>query len=146
MQNRYDDEVEYWKGALSNAFSSGADSNSKYRKLLDVELELDPTIAKELPQPAPEGGWRVLDVGCGPLTVLGKKFQNSRLNITGVDPLADQYMQMLTELGVVPPFEARQGFGEEVNRYFPHNHFDLVYSRNALDHSQHPHLARAGRW
>jgi SAM-dependent methyltransferase len=143
MQDRYDDEVEYWRGVLG-ALKRGTASEQlkkQHQSLLDPETELERSIAEELPSGAEGQPWNVLDVGCGPLTVLGKRVGGRRLKITGVDPLADQYKAMLGEIGVKPPFESRKGFGEEVNRYFPHQHFDLVYSRNALDHSQQPHIA-----
>ena len=143
MQNRYDDEVEYWRGVLGALGDGRADDKmrSRYREQLDPDTPLADNVSAELG--IPDGATRlsVLDVGCGPLSVLGKRAGNVRLDITGVDPLADQYRAMLGEIGISPPFELRQGFGEELDRYFPHNHFDFVFSRNALDHSQRPHQA-----
>lgn len=143
MKNRYDDEVEYWRGVLS-ALKDGSASNAQQERCknqLDTEYEIAPELAAVLPMPSEENVLRVLDVGCGPLTVLGKRSGSIRLAVTGVDPLADQYRSMLGEIGITPPFELRRGFGEEVNRYFEHNYFDFVYSRNALDHSQNPKAA-----
>lgn len=145
MQDRYDDEIEYWRGvlgSLKNGTASPA-TRQKYQALLDPSTPMQSEIAAELPKRDSNIGWNVLDVGCGPVTVLGKMVGTSRLSITGVDPLADEYRKMLGEIDVQPPFDLRKGFGEEIDRYFPHNHFDLVYSRNALDHSQQPHVAIA---
>ena len=64
-----------------------------------------------------------------------------RVEITGVDPLADEYSALREEFRL-----ARRGVryvageAETLAERFPENHFDLVYCRNALDHSRDPLL------
>ena len=55
---------------------------------------------------APEGVTvRVLDVGAGPLTALGKVWPGRTLELTAVDPLADEYNAILDYLAKNYPAE-----------------------------------------
>ena len=85
-----------------------------------------------------EGVVRVLDVGAGPLTVLGKVWKGRHLELVAVDPLAEKYDQMLSEAGVVPIVRTIKGEGEHLLDLFPRDSFDLVYACNCLDHSYEP--------
>lgn len=84
---------------------------------------------------------RVLDVGSGPLTSLGKTWNGRNVIITAVDPLAEQYNEILDRHGLVPPVRAVAGEAEALSKMFPPNHFDLSYSCNAIDHCYDPLLA-----
>ncbi len=143
MLHRYEDELEYWRGFLGSLQEGTASPRDleKYQAFTNPDFELNSELAAELPLTKNEAELKVLDVGCGPISLLGNRCAERRLAITGVDPLADQYKAMLKGLGVTPSFELRRGFGEDLDRDFPHDHFDFVYSCNALDHSQTPHAA-----
>lgn len=89
----------------------------------------------------PEGGTaRVLDVGAGPLTVLGKVLPGRKLDLVAVDPLAEEYDKMLAEQGLTPLVRTQLGHGERLLETFPRSSFDLVYAENSLDHSYDPLL------
>jgi len=89
----------------------------------------------------PEGGTvRVLDVGAGPLTVLGKLWPGRKLDLVAVDPLAEQYDKIMAEVGLTPLVRTRAGHGERLLDLFPPSSFDLVYACNCLDHSYNPVL------
>ena len=79
----------------------------------------------------------LLDVGCGPISALGKKGKQHELNITGLDPLAKLYTQLLDQYNVQLPYRLIEGFGETLSSDLGHAKYDLIYSRNALDHSSH---------
>lgn len=88
----------------------------------------------------------ILDVGAGPLTILGKKLRLSQatipeLRITCTDPLADAYMVSLKRLNIRPLTHNVKANAEELSNHFPLNYFDFVYMRNALDHSFDPVVA-----
>ena len=137
MNNRYDDEVEYWKSVISENLSSLSAPKGE----LNARLDLNKELAKELKVELGDGLFRdlnILDVGCGPLSVVGQRNGDFKVTLTGVDPLADEYQAMLAEVGVLPPFALVKGLGEEVGELFAEDSFDIVYSRNALDHSQDP--------
>lgn len=84
---------------------------------------------------------RILDVGAGPLTRLGKVCQGHVLEIVAVDPLASAYDQILEKIHLKPLVRTVFGEGEKLNEVFPRDSFDLAYSSNALDHSYDPFQA-----
>ena len=81
---------------------------------------------------------RILDVGAGPLTILGKRLPGVSVEITAVDPLARDYNKLLDRYGIVPPLRTQWCEGEELGRTFPAGSFDFAYARNALDHAHDP--------
>ncbi len=83
---------------------------------------------------------RVLDVGAGPLTVLGKVWPGYTLDITAVDPLAHEYDKLIDEFKIKPLVRTQYGHGEKLLDQFPESSFDLVYAENCIDHSYDPLL------
>jgi len=79
---------------------------------------------------------RVLDVGAGPLTSIGRKWPGRELHITAVDPLAAEYDDLLRKLDIDPPCRTTFALAEELSAIFTPSSFDLVHSRNAIDHSK----------
>jgi len=80
---------------------------------------------------------RILDVGAGPATDIGRQGMPDNVEVVAVDPLAGFYNQILEENGVLPWLKTIQGEAEllqELNL----GRFDVVYSRNALDHAYDP--------
>lgn len=82
-----------------------------------------------------EGAIRALDVGCGPISPLAWGVDQGLLELTAVDPLADEYIRLLENHGIRYPVVPRRGAGEDLADLFEAESFDLVYSRNALDHA-----------
>src|SRR5207245_1005232 len=81
---------------------------------------------------------RILDVGAGPVTSLGPVGAPNQIEVVAVDPLADAYNQLLDKNGLGPPLHRTlQGEGERLSE-LGLGLFDLVYSRNALDHAYDP--------
>lgn len=81
---------------------------------------------------------RILDVGAGPMTVLGKQKNGCSLNITACDPLGPFYAEMAERHGVKRPVPTEQAFAEDLTAFYPRESFDLVFCQNALDHSFDP--------
>ena len=81
---------------------------------------------------------RILDVGAGPLTSLGKRWTGRQVTIVAVDPLAEQYDQLLAKYRIVPPVRTILAAAENLLTRFPHDSFDLVHARNSLDHGVNP--------
>jgi SAM-dependent methyltransferase len=123
-------EVDYWTQHL------GMDAEQR-RARSDPERILQ-TYLMRLIHAAPGRPVEILDVGAGPLTFVGPKFPGHELRITAIDPNAAEYDRILTKLGITPPFRTRQGFAEDLASVVPMNFFDLVHSRNAIDHSKDP--------
>jgi len=128
-------EIPFWEKALAN---QGRDWRpGAFRERTDPELELQDHL-KALIQ-APEGAVvRILDIGAGPLTNLGKRWRGRDLRIVPLDPLANEFNALLARLSVRPPVATLQGVGEKLVERFGENSFDLVHSSNALDHTEDP--------
>lgn len=91
---------------------------------------------------APEGAVvRILDVGAGPLTTVGKRWEGRRIEIIAIDPLAEAYAQIMLRLGIHPPVKTLPGHGEMLVEQFGRDYFDLALANNALDHACDPLLA-----
>jgi hypothetical protein len=75
------------------------------------------------------------------MTSLGKIYRGSPLDIVAVDCLANHYNQLLDEIGIRGALRPIQCESERLLELFPPNTFDLVFSRNALDHGYDPMLS-----
>lgn len=80
---------------------------------------------------------RILDVGAGPHSVIGLSNAPSPIELVAIDPLADSYNEMLMQQGITPVTRAIRGEAERLHEYNL-GKFDLIFSRNALDHSYDP--------
>jgi SAM-dependent methyltransferase len=143
------DEVRWWRDWLErqerkNALGSAGDHKSQLFHLgaSGSVLGLPGTVLQERiveHLSAPHGATvSILDVGAGPMTQLGKRWEGRTVKITAVDPLADEYNRLLDEFGVTPLVRTQPGEVERLTDLFPTNHFDLVHMHNALDHSYDP--------
>ncbi len=81
---------------------------------------------------------QVLDVGSGPVTTLGYKAEDYNINLTMVDPLAKEYETLYKLYNFNPPVRPINCSGEELLQFFKYKKFNIVYSCNALDHSENP--------
>jgi SAM-dependent methyltransferase len=83
--------------------------------------------------------WRVLDVGAGPVTVLGHRSPpDLRIEIVATDPLAAPMPASSPGWTSRGPTRPSSPPAEELSAFFPAAAFDLVHCRNALDHSFDP--------
>jgi len=133
------DEAGWWRHWLERKSSQATTEDRKalLHELEDPEVPLQNRIVEHLS--TPQGGIvSILDVGAGPMTRLGKKWEGRTVKITAIDPLADDYNQQLDEFNVAPPVRTQLGEVERLTDLFPTNHFDLVHMHNALDHSYDP--------
>lgn len=127
-----DSEVAFWKSVIAGEIPQFSED---IQNRLIPECELSPSIANKLAD-FPQGSTiKILDVGSGPLTSLGKVLPGQKLQITAVDPLAEKYRLILNKAGITPPIWTIPGEAEKLTDQFNENQFDMVYSRNALDHS-----------
>ena len=84
---------------------------------------------------------RMLDVGCGPVTSYAYLAHTGLAEVVGVDPLASRYARLLADFGLASPAEQLDGAGEWLEDIIPEREFDIVTTRNSLDHHQCPALA-----
>lgn len=125
-------ETKFWDKYLG---SPNGEYGEEYRTRLDPNTKLDDEVAELLPnQPSVS----ILDVGAGPLTCLGKTWDHGKLNITAVDPLADEYDKIIDRYRLKPVVRTRKLDAEKLSTLFPEATFDLAFARNAIDHSYSP--------
>lgn len=93
-----EEESAFWLRWLS---SGGDPWKEDFVRRTTADFELQWHIQRYLPS-ADDAELEILDVGSGPLTVLGKRWGNRRLHITAVDPLADMYDRHLAATGITP--------------------------------------------
>ena len=85
---------------------------------------------------SPGSSVTILDVGAGPLTSLGKKWDGHNVKITAIDPNAAEYDVLLEKHGINPPVRTTYGIAEELP--FPSSCFHLAHAENSLDHCCDP--------
>lgn len=136
-RGRKRNEVDFWAGWLTGAPGTEQWADDREERL-NPETEIrDPVVRKELERnPAEEIA--ILDVGAGPLTWLGYRYPGKRLTIVPVDPLAEEYDELLRDAGLEAPIRTIRVAGEELLEHFGPASFDIAYATNALDHSADP--------
>lgn len=133
-ESRLPTEVNFWRRYFD---TKGLDWPHEFRERLDPNIPVRPEVQEFVAA----AGTKILDVGAGPLTVMGKVCKGQRLNITAVDPLAPAYDELLRAHNLVPPVRTIKGDAEKLTDLFPLNSFDLAFAQNCLDHSYDPALA-----
>jgi SAM-dependent methyltransferase len=127
-------ELGFWRGALrENGVHWHAE---QFRFRTDPSAPLQPELCALLAD-AP-AHVRILDVGAGPLTMVGKSWPGREVEITAVDPLADEYDKILAENGITPPARTTVAEGEKLDARFAPDTFDMAYASNSLDHCKDP--------
>ncbi len=81
---------------------------------------------------------KVLDVGSGPLSPLAWCVDQKLIEVTAVDPLAEIYAEILESYSINYPIKPIYGTGEVLSEMFEKGQFDIVYTRNAIDHADSP--------
>ena len=127
-------EVAFWRSII-------ADRGVAFGCSEEVEERLNPNAPLQdyLRELLPASGHvRILDIGAGPFTTVGKKWEGRTVEVVAVDALAQAYDSILQEYGIVPPVRTIECVGEKVAEIFPAQSFDLVHIKNALDHCFDP--------
>ena len=128
-----DEEITFWRKWFA---TKGGPWPQDFKFRFDPESSLQESVAKHLTDVGPSV--RLLDVGSGPLTMIGKRWPGHDLEITPVDALADQYDALLAEFSLTPPVRTRKCDTEHLSDEFAPDTFDVAYCRNALDHHYQP--------
>ncbi len=133
-------ELAFWERVLpgrlapGGAYASGPGGNGRADLKAPV---LDPTMAAVIDR-VPDEVVSILDVGAGPLTVVGKTYPGKRLQITATDPLAEDYDQIMREIEFEPPIRTLSVSGEDLLDHFGPGSFDIAFARNSIDHAADP--------
>ncbi|MEZ4617656.1 MAG: class I SAM-dependent methyltransferase [Caldilineaceae bacterium] len=124
-------EIDFWDGFIG---SRGSLWPEDFEQRMDPARPLQDHVTEILDFPV-GSTIKILDVGAGPLTYLGKIWPGRTLEITAVDPLADEYAAIFQRHQLAPPIVTQRGAAEELVAQFGENSFDLVHARNCIDHS-----------
>ena len=81
---------------------------------------------------------KVLDVGAGPASFFGHRLNGRPIELSACDPLAPLYAKMTSRHRVTWPVQTVSGFAEDLSAFYPRGAFDMIFCRNALDHSFDP--------
>lgn len=127
-------EREFWDGWLQ---TKGSRWPEAFAAAVDPDTPFDHVLAKILNGQSGQQ-FRVLDVGAGPLSPIGKKLPGVSLEIIPVDPLASIYDELLLRAGITPANRTIFAPAEGLSDFFEPSSFDLVHCSNALDHSISP--------
>jgi SAM-dependent methyltransferase len=126
------DEVRFWDEWMR---TKGLEWPDSYSEVLTPDRPLQEDHRALL---SVDGPIRILDVGAGPFTYLGTKWEGRDVTVVPVDPLADEYDRLRARYGLVAPVQTIRCAGEDLLAQFAENSFDLAVARNSLDHSFDP--------
>jgi SAM-dependent methyltransferase len=130
-------EVGFWRRWLQ---SGGLGWPEDYAFRLDPRAPIQEHLARII-ESIPQSRVEILDVGSGPLTVIGKVHPTKRLSITATDVLGSEYDALLGKLGIEPPVRPIAAEAERLRDTLGGRSFDLVHAQNALDHCADPFAA-----
>lgn len=133
-------EVAHWDLWLR---TRGANDPAEFERRLSPDLPLQGYLGALLPE-SNGRAYRILDIGAGPLSSVGKMFQGRKVDLVPIDPLATVYNALLEANGISPPVRTEHGEGEQIAQIYPENSFDLVHAQNSLDHVHDPLKAITG--
>jgi SAM-dependent methyltransferase len=114
-------------------------NREKLARHFDANAPLQPELAALLPAQN-AGCFKVLDIGAGPVSKVGKRHNGSNIELVAIDPIADKYQALLKQLVLTPPVATQPGSGEHLRQQFSDNSFDLIHARNCIDHCRDPLL------
>ena len=123
-------EVAFWDRRLHRGIPARAGKTQIAGHDLNYFLELTKNF--------PVDQISILDVGAGPFTTIGTYFEESRLNITAVDPLADCYDALIRKYALEPPAKTIFAEAEKLTALFAPASFVWVNARNSIDHTASP--------
>jgi SAM-dependent methyltransferase len=124
------DEAKFWEDWIITRGGKWRD----FAERIDPGFPLQDYIAKYIVT----GRERILDVGAGPLTYLGKTWRGKTLDIIAVDALANEYNEVLEREQIIPLIKTQFVEVEELTNNFEPGAFDIVHARNMWDHTADP--------
>jgi SAM-dependent methyltransferase len=136
-------ELAFWDHWLK---TKGFNWPEEYRRKIDpsapilIPRRFLPSEATRLSRflPGARPTISILDVGAGPLSIVGTRLRGVDVELVAVDPLADEYEALLAQHRIDPPVATQSCAAEELADVLGEARFDLVYCQNALDHSEDP--------
>lgn len=137
--NRAQSEIGFWRNWV---LSEGGKWPEDFKRRTDPETPLIDVVQHQLDDMKFDqtGPAEVLDIGSGPLSLLGYSIPDKPVNLTLLDPLAKAYNSILDKAGIEGLPRPQEGFFETALGQLGANRFHVVWCRNSLDHSLDPLL------
>jgi SAM-dependent methyltransferase len=127
-------ERTFWRRCLA---AGGRGHETWYELALAPGRELS-AFHRRFIDDLPEGRVRVLEVGSGPMTVLGARHPSKTIAIVATDVLAPHYARMLARASIQPPIPTVWADAERLVERFGVQSFDYVTANNCIDHCENP--------
>jgi SAM-dependent methyltransferase len=127
-------EVGHWDIWLR---TRGMSDPGDFARRITPDQPLQEHLKKLLPASKGEA-YRILDIGAGPLTTVGKVCDGRKIELLAIDPLASVYDMLLEKNGITPPVRTKYGEAEQIAEMYADGSFDLVHAANSLDHAHDP--------
>jgi SAM-dependent methyltransferase len=128
------EEVDFWEQWFE---TKGLKWPDDYAERFDGDMPLQEHLSIYASR-LPADHIKILDVGSGPLTKLGKVHPAKTLSITAVDVLAAEYDRLLKQFNITPLVRTQYGVAEKLQQQFGTETFDIVHAQNSLDHTSEP--------
>ncbi|WP_334223386.1 glycosyltransferase [Olleya namhaensis] len=136
IRNKWNDYMS--KGGMSFHESNILKNKERLENFWKLDYPLNKRIEKQLKEFAHKK-IRLLDIGCGPFPKSGVHLENYSIDRTLVDSMADNYHALLEEHSInTYRQEIIKSEGEKLSEKFKNNSFEVIFSKNALDHTYNP--------
>ena len=129
------EEADFWRLWIEK---EGLDWPEDFIFRCSPTSELQDYVKAQLTDKKPGAKVRLLDVGAGALTGLGKLWSGREVEIDAVDVLADTFAADLSSCGIIPSVPTVFGEMEELSRLFNRDTFDFIYVCSSLHCSYSP--------
>lgn len=107
-------EIAFWDNYIA---TQGGMWPEDFAIRMDPQSPLQQNVIEVFPATAGRE-LKILDVGAGPLTYLGKVWPGHALAITAVDPLADEYAAIFAKHNLTPPVRTTRGVAKRLVEQF----------------------------
>ena len=130
-------EIKFWDKWINN---KGDQWPADYIRRTDPNSELVGWILELINEADIEvtNNLKILDIGSGPLSYVGYKSDKYIIDLTVVDPLANEYNSLLDKNNIKNVPRPQKGYFETAIHDFGENSFDIIWCLNSLDHSIDP--------
>jgi hypothetical protein len=125
-QRALPEEVSFWQRYIE---TKGLAYPDEFRHRLDPAGTINDQYVLDAIDKVGGEHVRILDVGSGPLTSVGvidPRDRARRIEVTPIDPLADQYGRLLARADCTPPVRTIQCRGEDIATVFAAGSFDIA--------------------
>lgn len=127
-------EVGFWRRWM---LSEGLSWREDFAMRFDPAAPVAPYLAGVIDR-LPQEHVDLLDVGAGPLTIVGKVHPSKSISIAATDVLAREYNRLLDRFSLSPLVRTQFAETEKLRAELGARQFDIVHAINTLDHSADP--------